>query len=69
MQFIILEMESYYQQAQNYEKKIFQRYIDQCKPFYGMYRISFNRWNQFFNNIFFNNFNNLLIIKKVDYHR
>jgi len=37
MQFIILEMESYYQRAQEYEKKIIQQYIDKCKPFYGMY--------------------------------
>ncbi|XP_028049691.1 uncharacterized protein LOC114255373 [Monomorium pharaonis] len=35
LQFIVLEMESYYQQAQEYEKKIFQLYIDKCKPFYG----------------------------------
>ncbi|XP_011707048.1 PREDICTED: odorant receptor 30a-like [Wasmannia auropunctata] len=35
LQFIILEMENYYQQAQEYEKKIFQQYIDKCKPFYG----------------------------------
>ncbi|XP_018309037.1 odorant receptor Or2-like [Mycetomoellerius zeteki] len=35
LQFIILEMEAYYQRAQEYEKKIFQRYIDKCKPFYG----------------------------------
>ncbi|KYN10002.1 hypothetical protein ALC57_17876 [Trachymyrmex cornetzi] len=28
-------MEGYYQRAQEYEKKIFQQYIDKCKPFYG----------------------------------
>ncbi|KAL6264155.1 hypothetical protein P5V15_004234 [Pogonomyrmex californicus] len=35
LQFIILEMENYYRQAQEYEKEIFQQYIDKCKPFYG----------------------------------
>ncbi|KYM97624.1 hypothetical protein ALC62_11919 [Cyphomyrmex costatus] len=34
LQFIILEMEDYYQRAKDYEKKIFQHYIDKCKPFY-----------------------------------
>ncbi|XP_072743374.1 uncharacterized protein [Anoplolepis gracilipes] len=36
LQFIVLEMENYYQQAQKYEKKIFQQYVDKCKPFYGI---------------------------------
>ncbi|XP_011876329.1 PREDICTED: odorant receptor 9a-like isoform X2 [Vollenhovia emeryi] len=35
MQYIVLEMEDYYQHAQKYEKEIFQKYIDNCKPFYG----------------------------------
>ncbi|XP_039304442.1 uncharacterized protein LOC105200433 isoform X2 [Solenopsis invicta] len=28
-------LQNYYQQAQEYEKKIFQLYVDKCKPFYG----------------------------------
>ncbi|XP_050462598.1 odorant receptor 30a-like [Cataglyphis hispanica] len=35
LQFIVLEMENYYQQAQEYEKEIFQHYVDKFKPFYG----------------------------------
>ncbi|CAL1680774.1 unnamed protein product [Lasius platythorax] len=35
LQFIVLEMEDYYQRAQKYEKEIFQRYVDRCKSFYG----------------------------------
>lgn len=38
-------MESYYQQAQEYEKEIFQQYVDKCKLFYGMYSVL----KQFFN--------------------
>lgn len=33
-------MENYYQQAQEYEKKIFQLYVDKCKPFYGKFMIN-----------------------------
>ncbi|XP_024876688.1 odorant receptor 22c-like [Temnothorax curvispinosus] len=36
LQFIILEMESYYQRAQEYEKEIIQQYVDKCKLFYGI---------------------------------
>ncbi|KAF3054620.1 Odorant receptor 296 [Nylanderia fulva] len=35
LQFIVLEMENYYKQAEKYEKEIFQKYVDKCKPFYG----------------------------------
>lgn len=37
MQYIVLEMENYYKQAQKYEKKIFQQYVDRCTPFYSKY--------------------------------
>ncbi|GAB1860352.1 Odorant receptor [Camponotus japonicus] len=36
LQFIVLEMENYYKQAQKYEKEIFQQYVDRCMPFYGI---------------------------------
>ncbi|KAF3054621.1 Odorant receptor 318, partial [Nylanderia fulva] len=35
LQFIVLEMEDYYQQAEKYEKEILQLYVDRCKSFYG----------------------------------
>ncbi|XP_029669399.1 uncharacterized protein LOC115239170 [Formica exsecta] len=36
LQFIVFEMEDYYQRAQEYEKEIFQHYVDKFKPFYGI---------------------------------
>lgn len=37
MQFIVYEMEDYYQKAEEYEKEIFQQYVNKCKYLYGMY--------------------------------
>ncbi|XP_072767740.1 uncharacterized protein [Anoplolepis gracilipes] len=35
-EFLVSEMEDYYQRAQKFEKEIFQYYVDKCKLFYGI---------------------------------